>query len=84
MHQHPGQAQRLVPDSNPRKVYKGRRGTADPVYRLTRLDTLARAPFRLERLWEPLRSALRLPKALVHWLGDLVQWRASAAPGGRP
>jgi hypothetical protein len=76
--------QRLVPDSNPRKVYRGRRGAADPVYRLARLDTLARAPFRLQRLWEPLRSALRLPKGLVHWLGDLVQWRASAAQGGRP
>ena len=76
--------QRLVPDSNPRKVYRGRRGAADPVYRLTQLDTLVRAPFRLERLWQPLRSALRLPKGLVHWLGDLVQWRASVARGGRP
>lgn len=75
--------QRLVPDSHPNKVYRGRRGAADPVYRLARLDTLARAPFRLERLWQPLRQALWLPTLLVHWLGDLVQWRA-AARGGRP
>lgn len=75
--------QRLVPDSHPNKVYQGRRGAADPVYRLTRLDSLAREPFRLAQLWRPLQQALLLPILLIHWLGDLVQ-RQSSAGGGRP
>lgn len=77
---HTANLQRLVPDSHPNKVYQGKRGSSDPVYRLTRLDTLARADFRLKELWQPLRQALLLPKVLVHWLGTLVQ-RTAAAPG---
>jgi ketosteroid isomerase-like protein len=72
--------QRLVPDSNPHKVHQGRRGPDDPVYRLGRLDSLARSPFRLDALWRPLRQALWLPKWLVQALGDLVQRRSSPRP----
>lgn len=80
---HTADLQRLVPDSHPNKVYQGRRGLADPVYQLTRLDQLAREPFRLERLWQPLRQALLLPTALVHGLGNLVQRRSATAQGNR-
>ncbi|MCW5662405.1 MAG: nuclear transport factor 2 family protein [Piscinibacter sp.] len=76
--------QRLVPDTHPQKVHQGRRGRSDPVYRLGRLDSLARAEFRLDELWKPLRQALLLPMWLVQFLGNLVQRRAGgAAPGGR-
>jgi SnoaL-like domain len=71
--------QRLVPDSNPHKVRRGQRGPSDPVYRIRQLDRLARADFRLERLWEPLRQALRLPRSLLHWLGNCVQRRSLRA-----
>lgn len=81
---HTADLQRLVPDSHPNKVYQGRRGSKDPVYDLTRLDALARAPFRLERLWEPLRQALLLPRPIVHWLGAFVQWQSAASNKERP
>jgi hypothetical protein len=68
--------QRLVPDTNPHKVFQGRRGPSDPVYKLDRLATLARPTFRLEELWRPLKQALCIPKSLVHWVGGAMQRRS--------
>jgi hypothetical protein len=75
---HTADMQNLVPDALPNKVYRGRRGRDDAVYRLSRLETLARANYRLPRLWEPLRQVLCLPRFAIHWLGQIVQARSSA------
>lgn len=78
---HTADLQRLVPETNPHKVHQGRRGPADPVYRLGRLHTLARAEFRLDDLWQPLRQVLRPPLFLIHWIGRAVQARGPSQPG---
>jgi len=74
---HTADMQRLVPDSNPNKVYRGRRGPNDPVYRIKQLHSLQRANFHLDDLWHVLIQVLRLPLAVVHLLGNLVQSRSS-------
>lgn len=71
--------QRLIPDTNPHKVFQGRRGKSDPVYQLTNLESLARENFRLPRLWEPLRQALLIPTVMVHWLGSFIHRRSRAS-----
>lgn len=73
---HTADMQDLVPNSVPNKVHRGRRGPDDPVYRLGRLETLARPDYRLPKLWEPLRQVLRLPRFAIHWLGRTIQARA--------
>lgn len=78
---HTAGLQRLVPGSPPHEACQGRRGLADPVEPLTRLDALAHKPFRQERSRKPLRQVLLRPKALVHGLGDVIQ-RRPAAPQG--
>jgi hypothetical protein len=72
---HTADLQRLVPDSNPRKVYRGRRGHTDPLYSIEKLHLLSRAEFRLDELWRPLIQVLRLPLTLLHILGSIVQSR---------
>lgn len=79
---HTADLQRLVPDSHPNKVRQGRRGPADPVYKLTRLSGLAREDFRLPELWKPLKQALLIPLWLIQLLGDVVQWRKGTALQG--
>ncbi|MBX3606597.1 MAG: nuclear transport factor 2 family protein [Piscinibacter sp.] len=78
---HTADLQRLVPHDHPQRVYRGERGAGDPVHRLGRLGTLARPAFRLERLWQPLRQALRLPTGLLHLLGRAMQSRARRGRG---
>jgi SnoaL-like domain len=79
---HTADMQDLVPDSVPNKVHRGQRGRGDPLYRLQHLDTLARADYRLAKLWEPLRQLLRLPLFVVYGIGRLVSHRGRRPRAG--
>lgn len=65
----------LIPDSNPQKVLCGRRGLADPVYRIRRVGALVRPSFAMPDLWTPYRKLLAMPKRLLHWMGGHVRSR---------
>lgn len=76
--------QRLVPADHPNRVHRGQRGPGDAVYSLRELQRLVRPAYRLEKLWEPLRQVLRLPRIVIHGLGSLIQARSTkvaAKPG---
>lgn len=74
----------LVPDSNPNKVYVGKRSKEDPVYRICNVKSLARPRFSLPDLWSAYRKLLPVPKSLLVWIGDRVRLKNSTGSVLKP
>lgn len=69
----------LLPSSMPNKPYFGRRGTSDPVYRLSKIGEFIRPKYQAPELWAPYRKLLAVPKFLLHYLGQYIQSRQKGA-----